>query len=154
MSLTWYAVNNGARVEDLPDLEALGIRMVSRSDRPMVAYRDAASGHLLVEVGIVSVWRDGSIRIRPRSDAPPIAVEALVRTALDCLERELHRRDSWAYYRATASRPGYWSAVIMVAPPEGVSVFEAHAAVLRPAHHEPTDLDIAAERHPRLPANA
>lgn len=154
MSLTWYAVNNRAEVSDLPDLGALGIRMVSRSDRPMVAYRDAASGHLLVEVGIVSVRRDGSIRIRPRSDAPPVAVEACVRTALDCLERDLHRRDSWDYYRATKARPGFWAAIIMVAPPEGMSVFEAHADVLRPAHCPPSDLDVAAQRLERLTSRA
>lgn len=133
MSLTWYSVNNTAEVSDLPDLAALGITMLCRSTRPMHVWRDPDTGRMVAEVGMITVWRDGRIRVRLFADAPEMAGTMLVRTALDCAERDLHKRDRWAYTRATKRNPGYWNANILCTVPEGESLFEAHAAMMRPA---------------------
>lgn len=133
MSLTWYAVNNRADTADLPDLEALGISMSGRSQAPMSVQRDPESQVLVVNIGAVTAWKDGRVTFRPRLDAPPSAETVLIRTALDCLERDLHRRDRWEYRRATKDRGAYWCAHIMVQVPEGSSLFAAYADVLRPA---------------------
>lgn len=146
MSLIWFATNNEATVSDLPDLEPFGIRLLGRSASPVIVYRDPASDRLLADIGRISVWKDGRVRIRPFYDSPDEAIDALVRTALDCHERALHRRDDWPYYRATAKRQGHWTTTISVSPPEGMSVFEAHADVLRPAHRAPSAEDHFAER--------
>ncbi|OFT58156.1 hypothetical protein HMPREF3159_07990 [Brachybacterium sp. HMSC06H03] len=131
--LTWYAVNNAVTLEDLPDLEVLGIRVQARSTRPMTVQRDPGTGRLLAAVGTVRAYRDGTITLTPRWDCPDSGVLVLARTGLDCAERDLHRRDAWCYYRASKRTPvGYWSARISVAVPEGRSVLSAHAAALEP----------------------
>lgn len=130
--LTWYAVNNAVTLEDLPDLEVLGISVTSRSATPVHVYRDPATGVLLATLGTVRVFRDGSVTIQPRHDCPDGGLVALARTALDCVERDLHRRDRWTYWRATTRVAGCWSARISVRVPDGESVLSAHADLLRP----------------------
>lgn len=108
MRLTWYALNNFARLDDVQDLGAIGVRVLKRSSEPMTFWRDYESGLHMASIGAVWVFRDGRINVRPRLDAPPVLVEALVRTGVECFERDLHKRDKWKYYRATKTRPGFW----------------------------------------------
>lgn len=131
--LTWYAVNNAVTLEDLPDLEVLGISVAPRSSTPVHVYRDPATGFLLSTLGTVRVYRDGRVTIEPRHDCPDGGLVALARTALECVERDLHRRDRWTYWRATTRLAGCWSARISVRVPEGESILSAHADLLRPA---------------------
>lgn len=128
--LTWFAANNSVTLADLPDLEVLGITVRPRSTNAVRAFRDLASGHMLVEVGLVRVWRDGRVHIIPRTDCPDVALEGLVRTSLDCVERDLHKRDRWFYTRATKDRPGRWESTICIAPRTGTSLFAEYAEVL------------------------
>lgn len=120
MKFTWYATNNYARLDDLEDLGAIGVRVLKRSPEPMTFWRDYESGLHMVKTGAVWVFRDGRINVRPRLDAPPVLVEALVRTAVECFERDLHIRDKWSYFRATKTRPGYWYAGISAGMPRGM----------------------------------
>ncbi|MCT1776770.1 hypothetical protein [Brachybacterium sp. p3-SID957] len=134
MTPTWFAVNNQATLEDVPDLAAIGIKIGRRSPDPVRVFRDPSTGRLLAEIGTVHVYRDGRVWIIPRSDCPDGCLRELVRTAVDCVERDLHRRDRWHYYRPTKTVPvGEWSSVIAVWGPELQSVFAAHAAMLQPA---------------------
>lgn len=149
MSLTWYAVNNRADTTDLPDLEALGISMSGRSQTPMSVQRDPESQVLVVNIGAVTAWKDGRVTFQPRLDAPPSAETVLIRTALECLERDLHHRDRWEYRRATKARGAYWYAHIMVQVPESSSLFAAYADVLRPARRHdrpPSSTERATDR--------
>lgn len=133
MSPTWFAVNNTATHADLSDLEVFGIRVTHRSQDPVTVHRDPQTGRMLATVGTVRVSRDGTVKIIPRLDCPESGVTVLARTALECVERELHRRDRWTYSRATAKRAGHWSARILVQLPEAGSVFTEHTEALRPA---------------------
>ena len=134
MTPTWYAINNSVSLEDVPDLAAIGIKIGRRSLEPVAVFRDPGTGRLLAEVGTIHVYRDGRVWIIPRSDCPDACLLGLVRTAVDCVERDLHRRDRWHYYRPTKTAPvGQWLSVIAVCAPEGHSLFEAHAAMLQPA---------------------
>ena len=110
MSPTWYAINNSVSLEDVPDLAAIGIKIGRRSLEPVAVFRDPGTGRLLAEVGTIHVYRDGRVWIIPRSDCPDACLLGLVRTAVDCVERDLHRRDRWHYYRPTKTAPvGQWS---------------------------------------------
>lgn len=133
MSRSWFATNNTATLDDLPDLEVFGIALGKRTSKTVSVSRDLPTGRLLATIGTVRVFRDGRVKITPRQDCPDEGVTVLVRTALDCVERDLHRRDRREYYRATAKVVGHWSGLISVRVPEGESVFEAHAEVMRPA---------------------
>lgn len=130
----WFSVNNQASHEDLPDLRAFGITARPRHSRPVTVYRDPVSERMIAEIGTVNVWRDGRVRFRPRHDCPDSGINVLVRTALECVERDLHLRDKWTYFRATRDVPvGQWSATICVGLRDSISVFEAHTAMLQPA---------------------
>lgn len=146
--LIWFATNNHITLDALPDLEVLGITVEPRSTNAVTAYRDPVSGRMVAEVGVVRVWRDGRVHIIPRTDCPDVALEGLVRTALDCVERDLHKRDRWFYTRATKDRPGRWGSTILLTVPEGSSLFAEHAEILgigsackrpetEPAEHRP-----------------
>lgn len=133
MELTYFSVNNRAQIEDMDVLHTMGIRLLAPSSEPMSAFRDPDTGRMRVEVGTVTVRRDGLIKIRPRSDAPTVAVRTLLRTAVECLERDLHKRDRWSTYRATKSAPGFWRAGISLSVLEGDSLFAEYVEVLSPA---------------------
>lgn len=112
MKLTWYALNNTASLDDLEHLSALGIQRGTRSALPMHITRDYSSARWLVEIGEVYAYQNGEVVFTERCDTPETFTRALVRTALDCFERDLHRRDHWDYRAATKKRPGYWYATI------------------------------------------
>lgn len=130
MSLTWFAVNNTATRHDAGNLSAFGVRLLEPSTEPVTVFRDPASGRVVAQIGAVRVNRDGSVLTQPRQDAPAPAVDVLVSTAVECVERDLHRRDDWAYRRATRTRGGYWHAVIVIGVPEGSQLFGSHVAAL------------------------
>lgn len=138
MELTYFATNNQATLEDMDVLHAMGIRILDRAGGPMSAFRDPTNGRVRVDIGTVTVRRDGLIRIRPREDAPDVALKVLLRTAVECLERDLHKRDRWASHRATKNAPGYWRARISISVPEGESIFSEYVEVLRPAVADPS----------------
>lgn len=152
MSLIWFATNNSVTVDDLPDLEVFGITLGQRSAKPVTTYRDPISGRMVAELGLVRVWRDGRVRIIPRTDCPDGGVSVLVRTALDCVERELHKRDSWHYTRATKDRPGRWGATILCTLREGASLFAEHAEILGLGSvcERPVRTARAPHRHPEM----
>lgn len=147
MSLIWFAANNSVTLSDLQDLEVLGITVEARSPRAVAVYRDPITGRMVAEVGTVRAWRDGRVHIVPRTDCPDSALAALVQTALDCVERELHKRDRWHYSRATKDKPGRWGATILVAVREGGSLFAEHATVLGLASGCTRDADAPSTSH-------
>lgn len=158
MELTYFATNNQATLEDMDVLHAMGIRILDRAGGPMSAFRDPTNGRVRVDIGTVTVRRDGLIKIRPREDAPDVALEILLRTAVECLERGLHKRDRWASHRATKNAPGYWRARISISVPEGDSIFSEYVEVLRPAvtafprERADNESDALAPEHPRTVA--
>lgn len=143
--LTWYATNNSATVDDMDVLGALGVEVLSPSAQPVEVYRDPMTGRVLARVGTVTVHEDGRVTIRPRSDAPRVATTVLLRTASECISRDLHRRDEWAHTPANGDRPGYWRARISMQLPTGTSLFAEHHAVLT------LPLGTAAEQATRTP---
>lgn len=128
--LTWFAINNQADATDMDVLAPLGVEIMSPDRAPMHVHRDPDTGRLVAATGWVVVWRDGRIQVLPRHDTPPRLIDGLVSVAVDCLERNLHIRDEWKYYRATRTQPGQWSAGILRGVPDGRSVFEHHATAL------------------------
>lgn len=145
--MIFFSLNNRAGLSDLEFLSQLGIRELPRSPEPMKVSRDPGTGKLMAEIGEVTVWRDGLIRFRARHDTPDGAKVILARTAVECLERDLHKRDHWEYARATKNLPGSWSSIILVGIRDGGSLFEAHAEALRPAAQHQTR-HTARVRHP------
>lgn len=149
MNLTWYATNNSISLEDVPDLAAIGITVLRRDRDPVRVFRDPDTGRMLAEVGTVAVYRDGRVHVIPRHDCPDVCLLELVRTAVDCVERDLHRRDRWHYYRPSKAAPvGAWSSDISVCIPDGHSLFEAHTAMLHPAA-SPADRPVTDHLHQR-----
>lgn len=150
--LIFFAVNNSATAADADDLKPFGISLLPNTMEPVTVYRDPVSGRLLAQIGRVQVFRNGKVNVRPHHDCPPIGVDVLMSTALECVERELHQRDDWNYRRGTSKRVGYWSAGILMALPEGASLFAAHVTALAA---QPTKaLELGSETAEDLPAEA
>lgn len=147
--LTWFAVNNDARAADAPGLAAFGVRLRPRSSEPVTVQRDPVSGRLIAELGAVQVIRGGDVNVRPRHDCPPVGLDVLVSTALECVERDLHIRDAWEYRRATAKRHGYWHTTVCIALPEGTPLFAAQARALAAAPTVARDASALEASHPR-----
>lgn len=138
--LTWFAVNNTATANDAPALAPFGVDLRAPSSDPVTVRRDPITGRLLAQIGTVQVLRDGAVLVCPRHDCPPVGTDVLVSTALECVERDLHKRDGWGYRRATSKRHGYWHAVICMSIPDGSPLFTAHAAALAAAPVRGLDL--------------
>lgn len=128
--LTWFAVNNTATADDADHLAPFGVDLRPATGETVTVQREPVTGRLLAQIGAVQVLRDGAVRIYPRADCPPVGVDVLVSTALECVERDLHKRDTWAYRRATAKRHGYWHAIIAMSVPDGSPLFATHAVAL------------------------
>lgn len=129
-NLTWFSVNNSASTADLDVLEPMGVQVIKASRKPMIVYRDPETGRLLAATGWIFVWRDGRVHVQPRCDTPPALIDGLVSVAAECVERDLHLRDEWRYYRATRTQMGHWCAGILRGISEGNSLFEAEATAL------------------------
>lgn len=130
MSLIWFATNNSVTPADLPDLAVFGITVEPRTTKAVTVYRDPISLRMVAELGVVRAWRDGRVHIVPRADCPDAGLKVLTQTALDCVERGLHKRDRWFYTRATKRQPGRWGATILCTVPEGTSLFAEYATIL------------------------
>ncbi|MDO5492246.1 MAG: hypothetical protein Q4F53_01365 [Nesterenkonia sp.] len=106
-SFNWFTFNNRTTVADIDFLKSLGVQI----DSPMgiVNYaRDEDSGIMMGCLGHVFVRTDGVIKVRPHHGLQDNGLQVLLRTAVDCLERDMHLRERWEYRRKTKKRGGYW----------------------------------------------
>lgn len=110
----WFSLNNGAELTDLDFLKNLGIHQEPPRGETLYL-RDQNTGRMMQFLGMVFVKTDGRVQFRPRHDTPAAGIRVLVRTAVDCLEHDLHKTAGWLYKRKTSKRPGYWATAVYVA---------------------------------------
>ncbi len=115
MTLFWFTPSNEAELEDVEFLKNLGIEV--RAPRGQTTfYRDPDSGKMVGFIGKVFVLQDGRVVVRPCADTSDGALRILLRTALDCAERDHHLKHSgWFYRRKTTKRQGFWVSRILCA---------------------------------------
>ncbi|GAA1103495.1 hypothetical protein [Nesterenkonia jeotgali] len=120
--MRYFAHNNNAQLSDLDFFKSLGIRQ-ERPRGETTYIRDQNTGRMLQHLGYVFVRTDGIVQFRSRGDTEEAGVRVLVKTAVDCIEDDLHKQGGWVYKRKTAKFPGYWAAAIyaVLDPSDAVS---------------------------------
>lgn len=107
----YFAINNDAQLADRDFFKSLGIYQ-ERPRGETTYLRDQNTGRMMQFLGMVFVKTDGTVQFRPRRDTEEAGVRVLIQTAVDCLERDLHKQGDWFYRRKTSKRTGYWAAAI------------------------------------------
>lgn len=113
-NFNWFSTNNQAQLADESFLLSLGITM-QRPSGEVVYLSDENTGRTMGLLGVAFVMTDGSVRIRPRNGVGDAGRARLLRIGVDCIERDLHKRERWTYRRKTSKQSGYWMTYLWAA---------------------------------------
>ena len=99
------------------DLECLGVK-IKPAQGPSTAYVDKETGHVLCEVGDVTIHRNGRVFVWPREDIDDLrsAMPAMLTSAEDAAMGRRKRDCGWQNRKSPSG--AYWRCTVYVSLPD------------------------------------